>query len=43
MKLKTIINTLSLAAVALIATGCQDTDAQVDITPVDALRHQECQ
>ena len=36
MKLKTIINTLSLAAVALIATGCQDTDAQVDITPVDA-------
>ena len=31
MKLKNIINTLSLAAVAFIATGCQDTDAQVDI------------
>jgi endoglucanase len=31
MKLKNIINTLSLAAVALVATGCQDTDAQVNI------------
>ena len=36
MKLKNIFNTLSLAAVALIATACQDTDAQIDITPVDA-------
>jgi len=36
MKLKYIINTLSLAAVALIATACQDTDAQVEITNVDA-------
>lgn len=36
MKLKNIINTLSLAAVALIATGCQDTDAQVSILEVDA-------
>jgi len=36
MKLKNIINTLSLAAVALVATGCQDTDAQVDIEEVDA-------
>lgn len=36
MKLKNIINTLSLAAVALVATGCQDTDAQVDIKNVDA-------
>ena len=36
MKLKNIINTLSLAAVALVATACQDTDAQIDITPVDA-------
>jgi endoglucanase len=31
MKLKNIINTLSLAAVALVATGCQDTDAQINI------------
>ena len=36
MKLNKIFNTLSLAAVALVATGCQDTDAQIDITPVDA-------
>ena len=36
MKLKNIFNTLSLAAVALIATACQDTDAQIDITDVDA-------
>lgn len=36
MKLKNIINTLSLAAVALVATGCQDTDAQVDIVEVGA-------
>ena len=36
MKLKNIINTLSLAAVALIATACQDTDAQIEITDVDA-------
>ena len=36
MKLKNIINTLSLAAVAFIATGCQDTDAQIDIVDVDA-------
>ena len=36
MKLKNIINTLCLAAVALVATGCQDTDAQIDILPVDA-------
>lgn len=36
MKLKNIFNTLSLAAVALIATGCQDTDAQIDIVEVDA-------
>ena len=35
MKLKNILNTLSLAAVALVATACQDTDAQIDITPVD--------
>ena len=36
MKLNKIINVLSLAAVALIATACQDTDAQVEITDVDA-------
>ena len=36
MKLKNIFNTLSLAAVALVATGCQDTDAQIDIVEVDA-------
>ena len=36
MKLKNIINTLSIAAVALLATACQDTDAQIEITGVDA-------
>ena len=36
MKLKNIINTLTLAAVALVATGCQDTDAQVSIADTDA-------
>ena len=36
MKLKNIINTLSLAAVAFFATACQDTDAQIDIAEVDA-------
>ena len=36
MKLKNIIFPMSLAAVALIATSCQDTDAQIDITEVDA-------
>lgn len=36
MKLNKIFNTLSLAAVALIATGCQDTDAQYEIPVVDA-------
>ena len=36
MKLKNIINTLSIAAVALIVTACQDTDAQIEITDVDA-------
>ena len=36
MKLKNIFKTLPLAAVALVATACQDTDAQVSITPVDA-------
>ena len=36
MKLKNIFNTLSLAAVALVATGCQDTDAQTDALEVDA-------
>lgn len=36
MKLKRIINTLSFAAVALFATACQDTDAQVEIMDVDA-------
>ena len=36
MKLKNIINTLSLAAVALVATGCQDTDAQTDVLEVGA-------
>ena len=36
MKLKNIFNTLSLAAVALVATSCQDTDAQIDIVEVDA-------
>ena len=36
MKLNKIFKVLSLAAVALIATACQDTDAQVEITDVDA-------
>lgn len=36
MKLNMIFNTLSLAAVALVATACQDTDAQIDIVNVDA-------
>ena len=36
MKLKNIINTLSLAAVALFATACQDTDAQYEIPVVGA-------
>ena len=36
MKLKNIFNTLSLADVAIVATGCQDTDAQIDIQEVDA-------
>ena len=36
MKLKNIFNTLSLAAVALVATSCQDTDAQIDIVEVGA-------
>ncbi|MBE6260462.1 MAG: glycoside hydrolase family 5 protein [Prevotella sp.] len=36
MKLKNIFNTLSIAAVALIATACNDTDAQYSIPDVDA-------
>ena len=36
MKLKNIINTLSLAAVALLATACNDTDAQYSIPDVEA-------
>lgn len=36
MKLKNIFNILSFAVVALIATACQDTDAQIDIADVDA-------
>ena len=36
MKLNKIFNTLSLAAVALIATACQDTDAQYEIPVVGA-------
>jgi endoglucanase len=36
MKLNKIFNILSLAAVAFIATACQDTDAQIDIADVDA-------
>lgn len=36
MKLKNIINTLSIAAVALVATACQDTDAQYSIPEVGA-------
>ncbi len=34
MKLKNYFNMLSLAAVALVATGCMDTDAQIDIVEV---------
>ena len=36
MKLKNIINTLSIAAVAFFATACQDTDAQYEIPVVGA-------
>ncbi len=36
MKLNKIINTLSLAAVALLATACADTDAQYSIPDVGA-------
>ncbi|MBP3845400.1 MAG: cellulase family glycosylhydrolase [Prevotella sp.] len=36
MKLNKIINTLSIAAVALFATGCADTDAQYSIPEVGA-------
>ena len=36
MKLKNIFNTLSVAAVALLATACNDTDAQYDIPVVGA-------
>ena len=36
MKLKNIINTMSLAAVALLATACNDTDAQYEIPVVGA-------
>ena len=36
MKLNMIFNTLSLAAVALIATACNDTDAQYSIPVVGA-------
>ncbi len=36
MKLKNIIKLMSLAAVALIATGCSDTDAQYTIPEVGA-------
>lgn len=36
MKLNKIFNTLSLAAVALLATACNDTDAQYSIPDVDA-------
>ena len=36
MKLKNIFKTLPLAAVALVATACQDTDAQYTILEVDA-------
>ena len=36
MKLKNIINTMSLAAVALFTTACQDTDAQYEIPVVGA-------
>jgi endoglucanase len=36
MKLKNIFYTMSLAGVALIATACQDTDAQINIEPTTA-------
>ena len=36
MKLNKIFNTLSIAAVALFATACQDTDAQYEIPVVGA-------
>ena len=36
MKLNKMINTLSIAAVALLATACNDTDAQYTITEVGA-------
>ena len=36
MKLNNIIKTMSLAAVALVATACQDTDAQISIEEVGA-------
>ena len=36
MKLNKIINTLSIAAVALFATACADTDAQYSIPQVGA-------
>lgn len=36
MKLRNIINTLSLAAVALVVTACNDTDAQYSIPVVGA-------
>jgi len=36
MKLKNIINTLSVAAVALLATACNDTDAKYSIPVVGA-------
>ena len=36
MKLKNIINTLTVAAVALVAAACNDTDAQYSIPDVDA-------
>ena len=36
MKVNKFFSLLSLAAVALIATGCQDTDAQIDIKPTTA-------
>ena len=36
MKLNKIINTLSVAAVALLATACNDTDAQYDVAVVGA-------
>lgn len=36
MKLNKLFNTLSIAAVALLATACNDTDAQYDIPTVGA-------